>query len=300
MKILSFGEAVIDVVYLVKDLKLDRKNEILLKKISFGGPSLVASLFLSFYGFKPYFFTSLGRDKEGVRCKKFLERCGIKIIKLGNKTKKNLVILNNGIRTIFRESESEIDFSKLKISFLKNANLIILDRHFSSVFKFLKNSKAEIIFDPSTEISQRTLEVLKNINYPIIPIESLKNFHKESLYKALKKAKKLIGDLIIVTCGRFGSFILEKNKILFFRSYKSKAIDPTGAGDVFRSAFAYGVLKNWPLYKTIDFANFVSALHTEKLGNGDSLPKPKEIKTNKREKNNFKFKDVVEFYKKIE
>jgi len=28
MKILSFGESVIDIVYLVKDLKLDRKNEI--------------------------------------------------------------------------------------------------------------------------------------------------------------------------------------------------------------------------------------------------------------------------------
>jgi len=55
MKILSFGESVIDIVYLVKDLKLDRKNEILLKKFSFGGPSLVASLFLSFYGYRPYF-----------------------------------------------------------------------------------------------------------------------------------------------------------------------------------------------------------------------------------------------------
>ncbi len=300
MKILSFGEAVIDIVYLVKDLRLDRKNEILLKKISFGGPSLVASLFLSFYGFKPYFFTSLGRDKEGLRCKKFLEKYGIKVIKLGNKTKKNLVILNKGIRTIFRESESEVDLSKLKISFLKDADLIILDRHFSSVFKILKNSRAEIIFDPSTEISQRTLEVLKNINYPIIPIESLKNFHKENIYKAIKRAKKSIGDLIIVTCGKFGSFVLEKNKILFFPSYKSNAIDPTGAGDVFRSAFAYGILKRWSLYKTIDFANFVSAIHTEKLGNGDSLPKPKEIKENKRVKNNFKFKDVVAFYKKIE
>jgi len=300
MKILSFGEAVIDVVYLVKDLKLDRKNEILLKKISFGGPSLVASLFLSFYGFKPYFFTSLGRDREGIKCKKFLERHGIKVIKLGNKTKKNLVILNNGVRTIFRESESKIDFSKLKVSLLRDADLIILDRHFSSVFKILKKSRAEIIFDPSTEISQRTLEVLKNINYPIIPIESLKIFHKKSIHKALKKAKNKIGNLIIVTCGRFGSFVLEKNKILFFPSYKSKAIDPTGAGDVFRSAFAYGILKRWSLYKTIDFANFVSALHTEKLGNGDSLPTPKEIKNAKKIKNNYQFKDVVAFYKKTE
>lgn len=91
----------------------------------------------------------------------------------------------------------------------------------------------------------------------------------------------------------------KKNKILFFASYKSKALDPTGAGDVFRAAFAYGILNNWPLYKIMNFANFVSALHTEKLGNGDNLPKPKEIKKSKRKKNNYKFKDVVTFYKNL-
>lgn len=101
---------------------------------------------------------------------------------MGNKTKKNLVILNKGIRTIFKESESKINFSKLnkfKNNLLSSPNLIILDRHFSHVFKFLKNFKAEIIFDPSTEISPRILRVLKNIKYPIIPIESLKKFHKK-------------------------------------------------------------------------------------------------------------------------
>jgi len=49
----------------------------------------------------------------------------------------------------------------------------------------------------------------------------------------------------------------------------------------------------------MNFANFVSALHTEKLGNGDNLPKPKEIKKSKRKKNNYKFKDVVTFYKNL-
>jgi len=34
----------------------------------------------------------------------------------------------------------------------------------------------------------------------------------------------------------------------------------------------------------MNFANFVSALHTEKLGNGDNLPKPKEIKKVKERK----------------
>lgn len=304
MKIIAFGESVIDKIYVIEELKPGLKFEILEKKISYGGPSLVASLFFSKMGWQVYFYTSLSNEKEGRILEKFLEKNKIKVLKLGFGLKKHLVIIEkkNKTRTILRESDSALKNKKINLKILKEADLIFLDRHYTEFFDLIrknKKEKTEIIFDPSTEISERTLKVLKNINFPIIPWECLKCFSKNNLRKALLSAQKEIKDLLIVTCGSLGAIYLNKNKIKILPSYKTKEVDPTGAGDIFRAAFGFGLLKNWPLEKTIDFANFVASLHLKKLGNGNVLPSKKEIFSSPKIKNKISFEDLVVNYKKI-
>ena len=44
-----------------------------------------------------------------------------------------------------------------------------------------------------------------------------------------------------------------------FQPYRVEPVDTTGAGDSFRAAIAYGILKGWDDVSTIDFASAVAA-----------------------------------------
>lgn len=302
--IVSLGESVIDKIYVISELKPGLKFEVLTQKISYGGPSLVSALFFSKLSFKVYFFTTLSKDADGLALRRLLTKNKIKVINLSSSLKKNLVIIDskNRTRTILRESENRLKTNKLDKKIIKSADLIFLDRHFAKFFEIVRKNKkinTEIIFDPSTEISERTLKVLRNINYPIIPWESLKHFSSSNLKKAVDLAQKYIGKLIIITCGPFGSILGINGKIKIFPPYKTKEIDPTGAGDIFRAAFGFGLLKGWQLEKSIDFANFVASLHLQKLGNGDVLPSFKKILLSPKRKKKINLEILVENYKKI-
>ena len=51
-----------------------------------------------------------------------------------------------------------------------------------------------------------------------------------------------------------------------------KAVDTTGAGDVFHAGFIYGLLQNWEVVDILRFANAVAALKCRDLGGRKGIP----------------------------
>ncbi len=45
-----------------------------------------------------------------------------------------------------------------------------------------------------------------------------------------------------------------------------RAVDTTGAGDVFHAGYIYGLLKGWTIEKTVEFASAFAALKCLKTG----------------------------------
>jgi sulfofructose kinase len=54
--------------------------------------------------------------------------------------------------------------------------------------------------------------------------------------------------------------------------YVVQAVDTTGAGDIFRSGFIYGLLQDWALERTLRFANATAALKCTRLGGRPGIP----------------------------
>lgn len=54
--------------------------------------------------------------------------------------------------------------------------------------------------------------------------------------------------------------------------YAVDAVDTTGAGDVFRAGFIYGLLHGWPLERTLRFANAAAALKCTRVGGRPGIP----------------------------
>ncbi len=90
---------------------------------------------------------------------------------------------------------------------------------------------------------------------------------------------------VIITLGSQGVLYVDKEKIEFFKGIKVKAIDSTGAGDIFSGALMSQIAQDKSIDNSINFANHAAALSVTKLGVIESIPTLKEVENfTKKEK----------------
>ena len=61
-----------------------------------------------------------------------------------------------------------------------------------------------------------------------------------------------------------------------FPAFPVEVVDTTGAGDVFHGAFLCGMLQQWELEKSVEFASAVAALKCTRLGGRTGIPDRQE------------------------
>jgi len=72
--------------------------------------------------------------------------------------------------------------------------------------------------------------------------------------------------LLVATDGQHGATLFEHGTICHFPSYPAQEIDPTGAGDVFASAFLTHFFRHGNPAHAVDFANCTAAFSIEQPG----------------------------------
>ncbi|MDI6762864.1 MAG: PfkB family carbohydrate kinase [Thermodesulfobacteriota bacterium] len=95
--------------------------------------------------------------------------------------------------------------------------------------------------------------------------------------RALIELQKQTSGFLCSTLGHEGTMALVNGEILYVREFKIKAVDTTGAGDVFHAGFIYGLLQNWKVEEILSFANAVAALKCLDLGGRRGIPTLEEI-----------------------
>ncbi len=290
MKILGIGQVVLDKVVVLEDFPEENtKVEPLKQEYSLGGPVTTALIFLARLDIDATFATPLSKDDVGNLISNKLKKENVKVIpgKLDN-TKVNTVLINSksGARTIIRGKEPYYTLKELDEKLIKEADVIIFDRHEPDIFDEViakKKPEARVIMDPSTEVSDKTKHMLKHCDYPIIPIESIEELDKkQDINENLKGWYEILQKPIIVTAGDYGSFLYDDEKATMFPAYQVEAIDKNGAGDIYRGAFAYGIMRNWAIEECIDYANMIAAMQCTKLGNHSAIPTKEEIEAFKK------------------
>ena len=95
----------------------------------------------------------------------------------------------------------------------------------------------------------------------------------ESLIKIHNKLTADFKNIIVITLEDKGCFTKINNEYKLIPSIKVKAVDTTGAGDIFHGAFTYFISNNYDLETTCRLANITGALSTLKVGGRYSIPK---------------------------
>lgn len=97
---------------------------------------------------------------------------------------------------------------------------------------------------------------------------------------ALKAATQLHGkgvEVVIITMGAAGAFLLENGKHEIIAAPKVEAVDTTAAGDTFNGALVVALSEGKNIREAIAFANKAAAISVTRIGAQSSVPYRKEI-----------------------
>jgi sugar/nucleoside kinase (ribokinase family) len=127
-------------------------------------------------------------------------------------------------------------------------------------------------------INDQTEELIANVTIPIfaehVPehVTGIKDPER-----ALRKLRATHEGLLCVTLGARGALALDGDVPHYSPGFKVHAVDTTGAGDVFRGGFIYGLLNNWPTDRILRFANAAAAASCLTLGALNGVPNLSQV-----------------------
>ena len=119
------------------------------------------------------------------------------------------------------------------------------------------------------EIYPGVEELIANIDYLIVSKDfSCQLMQDSNLESALKRMQARYNcRLSAATLGEDGVLAWDGQEVLSHRAaFRVPVVDTTGAGDIFRAGFIYGLLQEWPLERQLDFSCAAAAMNCMAAG----------------------------------
>ncbi len=286
-KVAGFGLAVIDVLMATESIVLEEKNPISRQAIQIGGVIPTALATLTRLGIPTELHTIVGKDTLGDEIATILkhERVALdNVIEDPNiETPFACVIVNkySGARTIFYStgSFSTLTNTNYADTLRPDCRFLLVDGHNDTLtHAFIKKAHAQntrVLLDmgnPKPGIEALACEA----DAIIVPHVYWKTISPESPEKMIKEYLSKGPTLVVATMEEKGCMVGTNETIFHKPSYRVTAADTNGTGDVFFGAFTYGLIKNWSLEKTAEFACAAAARSCAIFGKEDKLPHSEE------------------------
>ena len=143
-----------------------------------------------------------------------------------------------------------------------------------------KGKKVVLNPAPAAHLSD---ELLKNL-YLITPNETeaelltgIKVIDQNSALQAASALHEKGVEIVIITMGSAGAFLLVHGKHEIISASKVVAVDTTAAGDTFNGALVVALSEGKSIQESIEFANKAAAISVTRIGAQSSVPYRKEI-----------------------
>lgn len=202
------------------------------------------------------FWQEEGIDVSGVKFKRN-SHTGTAYI-LVNRRGETMIVVNRGAN--FELSEEDID------SISDGLLLTQLEIREKVVKKALQSFQGLKILNPAPAVIKdySILNLVDILTPNEVEFKELTN--ADDMEYGLEILLKKVKMAVIITLGERGALIATKQKRILIPAPKVKAVDTTGAGDVFNAALAHYLEKSQDLEAAVLFANKVAAYSVTKFG----------------------------------
>ena len=136
-----------------------------------------------------------------------------------------------------------------------------------------KDSNTEIIFDVADPFAVSRskddfIKLMKNdVDFIFANFEEAKTLtEKDSKEGIIEKMQEMGPSSGVVKDGKHGSYVYHENTVFDIDIHKVKAVDTTGAGDMYAAGFIYGMAKNYSMQKSGEIASLVAGKVVEQVG----------------------------------
>lgn len=292
MNIFCVGHAAYDTTVPVLHYPLENtKNRVTARLENGGGPANNAAYLLGKWGMNPYFVGIVGNDSHGHAIKTEMESVGVqtKYLEMNEEhtTTSSFIIANQeiGSRTILTYRPSSMTMKEVEIE--EEADVILVDgQEYAMSKKILeKNPKAISIIDAGRNVEE-VIELCHMVKYVVCSKEfaeevsgiKIEYDHFETLIQVLEKLEEIFHNTIVVTLESKGCLYRDQDAIKIMPSLTVKAVDSTGAGDIFHGAFTYALANNYSFTDALKIGNIAGAISVTRLGSRRSMPEVEEMK----------------------
>lgn len=292
MKYVCVGHATFDTTLPVNGYpKENIKYRIKEKKECGGGPASNSAYLLAKWGCDTSFVGIIGNDYYGQCIVRELNHIGVNTEYLEKnsdiETDSSYIICNmeNGSRTILTSKSAKIAKLSNPVE-ITNADYLLVDgEHYETAKEVLENNKRAISVIDAGRCSEEVISLGKMATYFICSKDFAEEFtkikmdssNKDTLIRIYEILKETFKGIVIITLEAEGSFTKINDTYQIIPSIKVKAIDSTGAGDIFHAAFLYFISHNNTLEKSICLASITSAISVTRVGSRYAIPELEEV-----------------------
>lgn len=290
-KVLCVGHSACDITYIVDNYPIEnRKYKVSETKTMGGGPTGNASYLLGKYGEAPSYITTLGRDPYGHLILSELKSMEVDLrntlIKDEYTTPCSMIITNtsSGSRTILNHRNKNVIPEDYYMEYKRKPDFILFDGHEIELARLaLEEFKDAVTVLDAGGYKPETVELGAKVDYLICSEDFARDYCKvekitsEIYAEVFKKLEELNGKTVVITLGEKGCIYRREGELYNHPAFSTRAVDTTGAGDIFHGAFVYSLSKNFDFIKAIKFSSVCASLSVEKIGGRESIPELNEI-----------------------
>lgn len=206
---------------------------------------------------------------------------GVALISVDSFGENSIIVAPGASRSL---SEEDINKAEEKI---KKADIILMQlevpietAEYAATIANKYGKKVILNPAPASTLSDTFLRNVHTILPNRIEAEMLSGIKVMDIESA-HRAAKTIGDKgienVVITLGKDGAYVKEKDKYVMIPARQVKTVDTTGAGDVFCGAFSVYLSEKHSLTEAVEFANAAAAIAVTRIGAQSAIPYKMEV-----------------------
>jgi sulfofructose kinase len=287
--VVGVGESSVDHVYhLPAPPEANVKMEVLARDTRYGGQVATALCTCAALGLQPSYAGVFGTDPDGRALRETLAQRGVDVTcatARPGRHRSALILVDGrtGDRSIFwsRDAALALRPDDLDPAHLRSTRLLHVDNVDEeaavAAARLARDADVPVTCDID-RVTALTPTLLQLVTMPILAehVPAALTGERDA-ERALRRMRESHDGYLSVTLGASGALMLAGDELHRAAGHAVRAVDTTGAGDVFRGAFIDAYLRGEPPPGILRFANAAAALSCTRPGAIDSVPTREEI-----------------------